>query len=227
MKIKKLLLLLISGLFLSYGLVAQEVQGEKQQPQTTEKSEVKKTATQRKVVAKPEVKLSLDSGTVSSQFDYVIKKSNRYEDYKVVKIHWLNKLKANVSDTLNLADKNLQKAEDKIATQTNEINSLKEQLMEVKDQLAKVSKEKNSVAFFGILMEKSAYNALMWTIAGGLLALAIICFLLFKRSNAVTVSTKQSLEDTREEFDKHRKWALEREQTLARELHKLKTKIGS
>jgi hypothetical protein len=52
----------------------------------------------------------------------------------------------------------------------------------------------------------------------GSLTVAGICFLLFKRSNVVTVETKQTLEEVREEFDTHRKNALVREQKLARRL---------
>jgi hypothetical protein len=58
----------------------------------------------------------------------------------------------------------------------------------------------------------------MWVLILGSLTVAGICFLLFKRSNVVTVETKQTLEEVREEFDTHRKNALVREQKLARRL---------
>jgi len=210
MKITKLLLLLITGLFISFSAMSQEEQN---------------AETQKEEVQKPEVKASLDGGTIKSQFEYMVNKSNRYEVYRVVKIEWLNKMKANVADSLNLAGKNLQEAKNTISTQSNEISSLKSELQKVNDQLNQETKEKNSISFLGMLMKKSAYNGLMWTIVGGLLLLAFVSFGLFKRSNSVTIETRQSLKDTQEEFEKHRKWALDREQKLARELHKAKNQM--
>lgn len=167
----------------------------------------------------PKIKPSLDAGTIESQFDYVIKKSNRYETYKVVKIDWLNKLKANVADSISVARKNLQESQNVVADQKEEISSLKAKLKQVGDNLEFVTIEKNSISFFGKLIEKSTYNSIMWSIAAILLALMLFFLLLFKRSNAITVKTKLSLKDTQDEFDAHRKRALEREQKLARKLH--------
>lgn len=164
-------------------------------------------------------KLSLEAGSIESQFDYVIKKSNRYETYKVVKIDWLNKLKGNVSDSLSVARNNLQNSEEVVNNQKTEIASLKLKLQQLGDKFEMVTTEKNSISLFGKLVQKSTYNSIMWTIAAILLAAMLFFLLLFKRSNAITVKTKLSLKDTQDEFDAHRKRALEREQKLARKLH--------
>src|SRR5690606_37969572 len=47
-----------------------------------------------------EDKLSLNEGTLDNQFEYVIQKSNNYEEYKVVKKTWLYALKAHTMDSL-------------------------------------------------------------------------------------------------------------------------------
>ena len=43
---------------------------------------------------------AVKSNTLDAQFTDVIEKSNRYQDYKVVKIFKLNKLRKNVNDTI-------------------------------------------------------------------------------------------------------------------------------
>src|SRR5690554_3225844 len=45
-------------------------------------------------------KLSLTSGSLDNQFNYVIKRSNNYQDYKVVKENWLYTLKSHTLDSL-------------------------------------------------------------------------------------------------------------------------------
>ena len=49
--------------------------------------------------------LSLETGTIDEQFDYIIQKSNRYRDergrvYKVVRREWLNTLKSHTLDSI-------------------------------------------------------------------------------------------------------------------------------
>ncbi len=200
--------------------------------QTTEtstevKAEVKKkeVTTQEKtkpavanpVVRKPS-KAYLDEGTIKEQFDYMMTKSNRYEDYKVVKISSLDRFESNVADSLNLVKKSLLDSKSLLTNQNTEINSLKKELQTVKNKLEETVNSKDSMSFLGMQLPKSTYNTIMWILILVSLVVAGICFFLFKRSNVITVETKETLEDVREEFDTHRKNALVREQKLARKL---------
>ena len=69
-----------------------------------------------------------------------------------------------------------------------------------------------------MLMSKTSYNILLWSIIGGLLAFLLFFIYKFKNSNAVTKQAKLSLAETEEEFEEHRKRALEREQKVMRRL---------
>ncbi len=171
-----------------------------------------------------ESKSGLETGTLDSQFNYIIKKSESYEAYQVVKRTWLHKIKANTLDSIKVLKESITKLETEGENQKSEINSLKADLKETNEKLMLVSKQKDSFAFLGILMGKGTYNVIVWSLVFVLSAACVIMFLLFKRSHAVTAKTKQDLIDKQEEFDAHRKWALEREQTLARDLNKLKQK---
>ena len=74
------------------------------------------------------------------------------------------------------------------------------------------------MALFGMQMSKVNYNVLMWTIIAGLLALLILFIYKFKNSNAITRAANKSLAEIEEEFDEHRRTALEREQKVRRQL---------
>lgn len=170
-----------------------------------------------------ENKLSLDSGTINNQFEYVLKKSSGWRDergqqYKVIKINWLYELRAHTIDSLNAVHKNLVDTQDIVSAQNNEIDGLKASLSKTQTDLENTNNEKNSMSLFGLQMSKTGYNLVMWSVIGGLLALLIFFIYKFNNSNAVTKQAKNTLSEIEEEFEEHRKVALEREQKVRRQL---------
>lgn len=163
-------------------------------------------------------KPSLDKGTISNQFDYVIDESNRYQEYKVVKMDWLSKLKSHVSDSLKAVHKELEATQQTIATQKKEIDGLNGQLKNTNDNLSSVNNEKNSIEFLGAQTNKATYKTIMWTIVAGLLVLLGFFIYKFNSSNVLTTEAKKAFQDLQVEFDNHKKSAREREQKLARQL---------
>jgi hypothetical protein len=194
-----------------------EVKEEVKKQEVVKQEVVSAPEKKKPVVRKPE-KAYLDEGSIEEQFDYMMTKSNRYEDYKVVKINSLNKFKSNVYDSLNLVKKNLLDSKSLENNQKSEIASLKNELQSFKNELDETKNSKDSMQFLGMDLPKSTYNTIMWVFILGSLLFAGLCFFLFKRSNVLTVETKQTLEEVREELDTLRKNALVREQKLARKL---------
>ncbi len=176
------------------------------------------------IIAQETEALSLDGGNLEDQFDYIIKKSNSYEAFQVVKRTWLYKVKSNSLDSVKALRDNIVALENNVQEQQKEINVLKSSLQETNSKLEIASNEKDSFGFMGTRLTKGTYSTMVWTIIFILILALLVMAFLFKRSNSVTVKTKGALRDKQEEFDAHRKWALEREQTLARDLNKLKQK---
>ena len=165
-----------------------------------------------------EEKLSLNKSTIDNQFEYVIRKSNRYQEYKVVKTTWLYALKAHTLDSLKAVKKQLADTKLLVDTQDKEIQVLKTNLTDTNSTLNQTNLEKDSMSLFGMLMSKTGYNVLLWSIIGGLLAFLLFFIYKFNNSNAVTKDAQLSLSETEEEFEEHRKRALEREQKVMRRL---------
>jgi hypothetical protein len=161
---------------------------------------------------------SLNSGTIQSQFDYLYKKSPKWEDYKSVKINNLFKFKNNVSDSLKLGREKLQTANTTITTQKSEIETLKTDLGTTNENLTSVTEEKDSISFLGIPMSKTGYNTILWSIIGVLAAATALFIGKFQRSNVVTVDARKSKAEIEEEFESYRQRSIEREQKLRREL---------
>jgi len=167
--------------------------------------------------------LSLNSGTISNQFDYVIKKSSGWKNergqaFRVIRNFWLTDLKSHVIDSLKAVHNNLVNTQQTVKKQAKEIDDLKSSLSDIQGNLDKTNTEKDSISLFGSQMSKGGYKALMWTIIAGLLALLLFFVFKFKNSNLVTKKAKYALAEIEEEFEEHRKTALEREQKVRRQL---------
>ncbi|HJX70720.1 MAG TPA: hypothetical protein VJ346_02175 [Bacteroidales bacterium] len=176
------------------------------------------------------VKPSLDKGSIESSFSYVIKNASDFEDSKVVKSWWLWRLRSHVLDSLKVYRDSIQYIQNIVETKDHQIDSMKTDLKELTSSLSAAVKTKDTLSFLGIGMTKLAYNTIMWLLAAVLFTAFVIVFLMYKRSNIVAVRMKATLDETQEEFEAHRKRALEREQKIAREMYdeiiKYKSKYG-
>lgn len=161
---------------------------------------------------------SLDNGSLKEQYNYMIEKSNDYQDYKVIKKSWTQKFEKSLSDSLQAMDKRKKTADNLALTQQTEIDKLKAKMGATQDSLQLVREQKNNMAFVGVNMEKTSYRTLMWSLIGVLTILLLIFIFRFKNSNAVTRQAKGTLADVEEEFAEYKKRSLEREQKLRREL---------
>ena len=173
----------------------------------------------------------LDEGSVEEQFNYILNKSTTYNDYKAIKSSSIYTLKKNVFDTLNTIKADLAEKNSLIVENNQRIDSLTNQLANTQKDLTKAIREKNSIQFLGISMNKSFYNSITW-LTIGILAFSLVVFILmYKRSHVVTIKAQSDLEETREEFENHRKRALERQEEVVRkyhaELNKYKSKAVS
>ncbi|MCK5815375.1 MAG: tRNA (guanine-N1)-methyltransferase [Flavobacteriaceae bacterium] len=161
---------------------------------------------------------TLDSGTIENQFDYVIKKSYSYKEYKNIKLDWLNRLKKAVNDSLNINRKELADLKVALDSKNTEINTLTTSLETSKKNVAQLNLEKTSINFFGTLVSKPLYNTILWSIIGALLALLIVFIIRFSRSNSITKTTNDKFDELESEYENHKHNSLEREQQLRRKL---------
>lgn len=181
---------------------------------------VQYTTAQEDVAVKEE--LSLDKGSIDSQFEYIYKKSGNYRSegkrYEVVRIISLDKLRKNVTDSINEQIKNAATLKSTIATHESTISSLNKKLEETTNNLTGVTEEKDSMSFLGLSVSKGVYNTILWSIILALSGLMLLFMFRFRRSNILTQEAKSSLSELEEEYEDHRRRALEREQKINRQL---------
>jgi hypothetical protein len=161
---------------------------------------------------------SANQNSLEDQFSDVIDKSNSYQDFKVIKKFKINQLKKSVLDSVAALESEIDTLAAEIGNQKQEISSLNQTLNTTKNDLAASREKEDGIHLFGMLMSKTTYNAILWTIIGLLLVLLGIFVMKFRGSNSITRNAKIKLAETEEEFETHRQRSLEREQQLRRKL---------
>lgn len=158
------------------------------------------------------------TNTIENQFNTLIKKSNRYQEYRVVETTSIYKLKTNILDSIAASRKEVLNVNQKFNSQKSTIDSLTTALNNSKENILSLKNQTESISFIGIDFKKDTFKTIVFSIIGVLLVLLLFFITKFKQSNSVTVQAKQDLKDLDEEFEAHRKSALEREQKVRRQL---------
>lgn len=158
------------------------------------------------------------TGTVNNQFESLIKNSNKYQEYKVVKINWLLKLKGNVNDSLTASKKEILSSVNTINIQLKSIDSLNLSLSNSKSQIATLNTKIESIPLFGNQIEKEFFKTIMFSIIGILILFLGLIISKFNSNNSTSKQIKKELKELEGEYEEHRRKALEREQKVMRKL---------
>jgi len=159
-----------------------------------------------------------DSNSIESQFIKVVDKSNSYQKYKVIKKTKIEGLRKNVLDTIEMLELKIATSKVEIENLKSKVELLTKALDTTKSNLAASIEEEDKIEALGLVMTKTTYNTLLWSIISGLLGL--LGFLLYKHKNGheITKNTKLRLTEVESDFDAHRKKTLTNEQLLRRKL---------
>ena len=161
---------------------------------------------------------SLNEGTIDQQFEYLLKKSSNYQQYKVIEKNLIYKLKKHINDSLSKREKSILNLKNQILKQKNEYARLEEELAQTNSNLKEVTESKETIKLFGIPFKRATYKAIIGSIIA-ILFFALLYFIyMFRNANAVTKKTLSDYAELEEEFNKSRTRALEREQVLNRKL---------
>ncbi len=175
----------------------------------------------------PEV---LDTGTVNQQLEYLQSKTNVYNNYRAVRDDMFLKLKSNVLKSEQKLKNEIQQLNADISNNNEKISALESELAVTKTNLEEAVETKNSFKLLGINIDKVLYNTVLWVIILALGALAVISFLLYKRSMVTTNQLKRELEELKNQFDEYKRQAREKQEKLVvthhKEMMKLKKEMG-
>lgn len=156
----------------------------------------------------------MDTASLHAQLDYIEERTRIYNDFRAIREDIFQKMKANMLDSLVQARSEIEQLNRTLLERNQQIASLNSDLKAAREERDIAIRNRDSLSLFGIQMNKTLYHSIMWFIVLGLAALVTILFLLFKRSHTVTAQTRKELENTREEFEEHRKSSREKYEKL-------------
>jgi len=160
----------------------------------------------------------LNEGTIENQLDFVINKSGKFKEYKVVKKTWIYTLKAHVLDSLQKEKYTIIEANKLISKKQKDFSLLQEELIKINKQLDSVTNSKNTIKLFGIEFEKDLFKMLIGILVALLVLSLSYTIYVFKNSNKITKKTLLEYTELESEYNSSRTRALEREQSLNRKL---------
>jgi hypothetical protein len=170
---------------------------------------------------------SLETGTLREQYDYLNERTRIYNDFRAIREDMFQKIRANSLDSLRAVKNALVKLNGQLNESNARIEALQEEIQETNEKLDEAIRNRDRIFFLGIPMNKVLYNSILWAIIAGLAFLSGILFLANKRLLVTSRRNKRDLEETREEFELHRKQSREKyEQTVVRHHNELKKLKG-
>ena len=161
---------------------------------------------------------SLDAGTIESQYDYIWKSSNKYQDHKVVRAFKLNKFRDNVIDSLKALEQEIISLNISIVSKNSSNRGLNTTIDTLNTQLFQAISEKESFSILGTSTSKSIFKSLFWTITFVLGFLLIFSFFRLKSKTAIAKEARVNFSMLEHEFEDFKKRSREKEQVLARQL---------
>lgn len=158
------------------------------------------------------------NGTLEQQFDYIYKRSNNYEIYKVVSKKNFEHLKKSSLDSIRVYKNEINTLNSKLSSEIQERDNLSTQLTSLKEDYLKVNEEKESVSFFGIRLDNNLFNMI---ILGVFIFLGLLLFFFimkFKSAKSEARIAVDNLTKVEEEYADYKRRAMEKEQQLGRRL---------
>ncbi len=170
------------------------------------------------LLAQPGNPAQADTLGLQQQFDEMVRVSNRYQTFRVVRQGFLDAFMANVSDSISGYTTEIEALTATIGEQKATIDNQAKEIADRDGRITSLTEEKDSISLLGISLTKITYNVLLCSIIG--LLLALLFFALARMQVAVTSGKEARLarEKTAEELERSRKSRLEVEQTLRRQL---------
>ncbi len=156
----------------------------------------------------------LDSVSLESQLDYIQERTRIYNDFRAIREDIFLKIKGNALDSLNATKLEIATLNSTLTEKNSQIETLETELERAKNERDESIRNKDSLSLLGLQINKALYNTIMWFIILGLAVLAVILFLLFKRTHVVTAQTKKEFEEMKEESESYKKSSREKYEKL-------------
>ena len=159
-----------------------------------------------------------DSVALQDQFDAMLRVSNHFQDYKVVKRPFLEAFMANVSDSIRIYTEEIDQLNATIGTQASKIQEQTTDITERDQSITALEEEKGSMNLLGMSLPKETYSTIMFATIGVLLLGLLVALARMRMASSTATEANQKVAKLSEELETSRRRRLEVEQNLRRQL---------
>ena len=176
--------------------------------------------------AKKDINAWKNEKNLNQQYSVFKKNLNFWNGSYYLTEYQLNQFYNALRDSITVFENEVLDNKSQILLLQNELNEKKQETEKIQTELDGSIKRENSIRVFGMNINKSVYSLTMYLFILGVLALAGVVFLLYKRSNNIKKKKKNEFNELKEEFEIHKKNSLERYTKMNMELHKTRMKLN-
>lgn len=160
--------------------------------------------------------------------------SNRYVEnkitYRVVKWNMLQSYFEDIKALDNEKSRQIVEAQENINFLKSKNEDQTAAYKQLKEKYDYAVRANDAMEFFTLLIPKTQYNLIMWSLVLGLIGCVIVLLVMYNKSHQVTQHAQKERDESREEYEAYRQRTLRREQEVAnsylREINKLKSQLG-
>jgi len=143
----------------------------------------------------------------------------------VVSSSQLDEFYGAMNDSISQLQSRLHERELEIIRQEDELAQRQNLVNETQEKLDQSQKLQNSITVLGMNINKGVYSVSMYLFIVAVLALAGIIFMMYKRSHRTTRQTQKEYDELKQEYEDHKKTALDRYTKINMELHKTRLEL--
>ncbi len=161
----------------------------------------------------------LNAKSLNGQYQYLLTKVYNYQQPLIAAL-WKN-----VNDSLSRERSQIKDLKTKLAVSTKAVDSLKTDISSKDQSLSQSTSKIDNISMFGIDMQKSTYNLVMFGLVIGLAAALTIVILTTAKYRHEAKHRTELYEEIEEEYKTYKAKANEKELRLARELQTERNKL--
>ena len=137
----------------------------------------------------------------------------------------MNEFYGALTDTIVGLEQEIEKGLEKIDQQKQELDARQALINDTQQKLDESERLQNAISVLGMSINKTFYSTVMYLFILGVLVIAGLVYMLFKKSNKTTRQTKKEYAELKAEYEDHKKQALDRYTKINMELHKTRMEL--
>lgn len=161
----------------------------------------------------------IGKGSLDDQFNYMIYSSEKADNYRIVRSWWMFNIKNQIGDTIQVYKDSLSVLDSMLQVSYVSVDTIQKSNKVLSSKLKNLNDQVDEINFLGVSFLKNSFKSIVWIVWGVFAFLLLVFIVLYKRSNVITTSSIERLEETKTEFEEFKKKALIREQQQMRKMY--------